>query len=115
MPRGEIWTINLPQPKGKPGHEQQGRRPGIVVQADIADPKLPTTIVIPTTSNQDPLRFPYTMLIPPSAHNGLDKSSVLLVFQIRAIDKDRLVRRLGWLEHEHLHNMEKNIRALLDI
>jgi mRNA interferase MazF len=115
MARGEIWAVDIPAPDGKPGREQFGMRPGIVVQADIADPQLPTTVVIPATSRLEARRFPYTLAIQPSTLNGLDKPSVLLVFQIRAIDKSRLIRRLGRLEDDQLKNLETKVRALLAI
>ena len=51
----------------------------------------------------------------PSAQNGLDKPTVLLAFQIRAIDKNRLIRKLGRLEDDHLKNLEMKIRSLLAI
>ena len=115
MARGEIWTVDIPVPAGKPRHEQLGIRPGIVVQADKAVSQLPTTIVIPATSRQEARRFPYTVAIQPSLQNGLERPSVLLVFQIRAIDKRRLIRRLGRLEDDHLKNLENQIRDLLAI
>jgi len=115
MARGEIWAVDIPAPKGKPGREQLGMRPGIVVQADAADPWLPTTIVIPATSKREAQRFPFTIIVQPSTQNGLDKPSVLLVFQIRAIDKNRLIRKLGRLEDDHLKNLEMKIRGLLAI
>jgi len=115
MARGEIWTVDMPVPSGKPRHEQLGIRPGIVVQADKAGSQLPTTIVIPATSRQEARRFPYTVAIQPSLRNGLERPSVLLVFQIRAIDKRRLIRRLGRLEDDHLKNLEDQIRDLLAI
>jgi mRNA interferase MazF len=115
MARGEIWAVDIPAPKGKPGREQLGMCPGIVVQADTADPRLPTTIVIPATSKKEAQRFPYTIMVEPSAQNGLDKPTVLLAFQIRAIDKNRLIRKLGRLEDDHLKNLEMKIRSLLAI
>ena len=115
MARGEIWTVEIPASVGKPRHEQAGLRPGIVVQADKADPGLPTTIVIPATSRQEALRFPYTVAIQPSLQNGLEKPSVLLVFQIRAIDKRRLIRKIGKLEDDHLKKLETEIRDLLAV
>jgi mRNA interferase MazF len=115
MARGEIWAVDIPAPERKAGHEQHGMRPGIVVQADSADSQLPTTVIIPATSRLEARRFPYTLTIQPSVLNGLDKPSVLLVFQIRAIDKRRLIRRLGRLEDDQLKSLETEVRALLAI
>jgi len=113
MARGEIWTVDIPAPKGRSRHEQLGIRPGIVVQADSAPGQLPTTVVIPATSKLQAGRFPFTLTVDPSSQNGLDKPSVLLVFQIRAIDKSRLIRKVGRLEDNHMASLETHIRNLL--
>ncbi|MDP2916259.1 MAG: type II toxin-antitoxin system PemK/MazF family toxin [Candidatus Aminicenantes bacterium] len=115
MARGDIWSVDLPVPQGSPGHEQFGLRPAVVVQTELKDTALPTTVVIPTTSNQKAGRFPFTILIPPTSKNGLSTASILLIFQIRAIDKGRLNRRIGKLESEHIEKMENEIRALLGL
>lgn len=115
MARGDIWAVDLPVPQGLSGHEQVGSRPAIVVQTDQEDSALPTTVVIPTTSKQKALRFPFTFAISPSMENGLSSTSVLLVFQIRAIDKGRLLRWIGRLELAHIEKMETQLRALLGL
>jgi mRNA interferase MazF len=115
MARGDVVTVNLPVPAGRPGHEQVGYRPAIVVQTDITDTNLPTTMVIPMTSNLAAMRFPHTLRVDPSPQNGLIKPSVLLVFQLRAIDKGRLGKTIGSLEQRHLQQMESEIRMLLGL
>jgi mRNA interferase MazF len=114
MARGDIVVIDLPAP-ADPGHEQVGSRPAIVVQTDVTDASLPTTMIVPFTSNLSALRFPHTISIAPSAQNGLSRASVLLVFQLRAIDKARLATRIGQLEQHYLQELEGEIRALLGL
>jgi len=58
------------------------------------------------TSNLAAMRFPYTFRVDPSPQNGLTKPSVLLVFQLRAIDKGRLGKTIGNLEQHHLQQLE---------
>lgn len=115
MRRGEIWTVDMPFPAGKPRHEQIGTRPRIVVQTDKGGTDLPTTIVIPATARQEARRFPFTVAVQPSPENGLEKPSVLLVFQIRAIDKLRLIQKIGRLEDIHLKELENQLHDLLAI
>lgn len=115
MARGDIVTVNLPVPSDHPGHEQTGYRPVIVVQTDITDPKLPTTMVVPMTSNLTAMRFPHTFRVDPSPENGLTMPSVLLVFQLRAIDKKRLGKNIGRLEQYHLQHLESEMRLLLGL
>lgn len=115
MARGDIWTVELPIPSGRPGHEQVGYRPAIVVQADPTGTALPTTMIVPLTANLNALRFPHTVRVDPSPQNGLVKSSVLLIFQLRAIDKKRLGNKLGRLESHHMQQLEAEMRNLLGL
>lgn len=100
-------------PLGHRGHEQTGFRPSIVVQADLHESDLSTTMIIPFTSKLQAMRFPHTMLIEPSADNGLSVPSVLLVFQLRAIDKRRINRTVGHLEASYTIQLENEIKSLL--
>lgn len=115
MARGDVVTVDLPVPADRPGREQVGYRPAIVVQTDDTEANLPTTMVVPITSNLSAIRFPHTFRVDPSPQNGLAKPSVLLVFQLRAIDKKRLGKTIGHLEQHHLQQLEFEIRLLLDI
>ena len=115
MARGDVFTVDLPAPSGRAGHEQVGYRPAIVVQTDVTDASLPTTMIVPLTSNLSALRFPHTFRIDPSSQNGLTRPSALLVFQLRAIDKKRLGRRIGRLEQHHLQQLEAETRCLLGL
>jgi mRNA interferase MazF len=112
MQRGEIWEVHLPAPPGGAGREQAGIRPALIVTLE-PNPANPMSMVIPLTSRQSALRFPYTLMVDPSPDNGLTKASVLLVFQLRALDKQRLVRRLGILEQESLAVVDHLISELL--
>jgi len=113
MARGDILRVDLPTSPGNLMHEQVGSRPAIVVQTDITDVNLPTTVIIPMTSNLNALRYPHTFRIDPSNLNGLIKPSVLLVFQLRAIDKRRLGEKIGRLEQNYIQQVDNEIRHLL--
>jgi len=115
MARGDIFSVNLPTPSGGGGREQTGQRPALVIQTDLSDSSLPTTIIIPFTSKSVALRFPHTFVVDPSPRNGLTYSSVLLVFQLRAIDKNRLGNHIGCLEDHHLQRLESEMRNLLGL
>jgi mRNA interferase MazF len=113
MTRADILAVDLPMPTTHMGREQVGHRPAIVVQTEITNASLPTTMIVPLTSNLDALRFPHTFRVDPSPQNGLTKPSVLLVFQLRAIDKKRLGNRIGRLEQHYLQQLEAEMRLLL--
>ena len=108
MTKGEIWIAQLPTLNG---HEQEGVRPVIVLSDVIAS----LTLIVPCTSNIQALRFPHTLEINPSKRNGLKNLSVALVFQIRAIDKQRLQKRAGILEKHALSQIDNMLKHLLKL
>jgi len=113
MARGDILIVDLPAPSDGSGHEQMGARPAIVVQTDTTDADLPVAMIVPVTANLRALRFPHTVRVDPTPQNGLSKPSVLLVFQLRAIDKKRLGKNIGCLDQNYLKKLDAEIRHLL--
>ncbi len=91
MKRGDIILVELPQVQAG-GHEQAGTRPALVVHNDATSSSLSVIMIVPLTSNLKAKNYPHTLLIQSSAQNGLDVPSVLLVFQLRAIDKRRIIK-----------------------
>ena len=86
---GDLYWVELP---ARGGRAQAGRRPAIIAQAPST---LPTILLVPLTSQLDALRFPGTVLIEASQQNGLRHNSVVLVFQLTAVDKRYITERLG--------------------
>ena len=99
MSRGAVWMVALPF---MPGREQSGHRPAIVIQDSVYGQGSPLVLVVPLTSQLAAQRFPATVRIEPSATNGLSVPSVALVFQTRATDRERFVRRIGELSERDL-------------
>ena len=112
MRRGEIWEVDLPPPPGGIGREQSGTRPALILQA-TSEPDNPMCVIAPFTSNPRATRFPYTHLVPPSRSNGLTEESVIMVFQLRALDKKRLLHRLGIMTDSTMASVEASLRKLL--
>ncbi len=108
MKKGEVWLVDIPIANG---HEQGGSRPVIV----IADARASVAIVIPCTSNLQALRFPFTLQVSPSRVNGFHTASIVLVLQLRAIDKRRLHKKVGILEKKTLKEIDGMVKNLLDI
>ena len=115
MARGDIVLVNLPQPIGRTGHEQVGRRPAVIVHDDATSSTLSVIMIIPLTSRLNAQRFSHTILIKPSDENGLDVPSVLLVFQLRAIDRSRIDRTIGRLETEWMGQVDAEMRRMLGL
>jgi mRNA interferase MazF len=108
MAGGDILLVSLPV---SDGHEQSGLRPAVAVQTDVAGE--PMLMVAPITSNVKALRFTFSVKIEPSAENGLMQTSIVLVFQMRAIDKARIVRKIGKLSAEDLERVDGEIWKML--
>ncbi|HHW18782.1 MAG TPA: type II toxin-antitoxin system PemK/MazF family toxin [Firmicutes bacterium] len=94
--RGDIYFADLSPVVGS---EQGGFRPVLIIQNDIGNKYSPTVIVSAITSQIQKARLPTHVELP--AHvSGLDKDSVILLEQIRTIDKRRLKRRVARLDDE---------------
>jgi len=104
MARGDVLLINLPATDGR---EQGGRRPAIAVQTNVAGE--PMLMVAPITSNSNALRFKFAVKIEPSNENGLAQTSIVMIFQMRAIDKNRIVKLIGKISGEDLKKIDAEI------
>lgn len=115
MVRGDIVLVDLPRPASAIGHEQIGNRPALVVHSDATSRTLSVIMIVPFTSKLSAQHFPHTILVQPSPENGLNCQSVLLIFQLRAIDRRRILRRIGHLEAETIELVEAEMRRLLGL
>jgi len=70
-------------------------------------------IVAPITSNQAALRFAFCVRVEPSPENGLTVASVVMVFQLRAVDKQRIVRTIGRLSKSDMARIDAEIWRML--
>ena len=94
--RGEIWIVNFDPSVGA---EIKKSRPALILQNDIANEHSPITIVAAITSKFDEKLYPTEVLIS-QREGGLAQESVALLNQIRSIDKQRLVKKLGIVQNE---------------
>lgn len=96
------------------GSEQAGIRPGVILQIDRANAASPHTIFAPFTSQVRHAILPSHVLIPAGA-GGLSQDSVLLCEQVRAIDKQRIIRVLGHLDDSYMEDIAAALRAILGL
>lgn len=92
--RGDIYLVNFDPTIGS---EIQKTRPALILQNDIANQHSPITIVAAITSQFDEKVVYLTEVFIKSPEGGLGTNSVVLLNQIRSIDKQRLVKLLGKL------------------
>jgi mRNA interferase MazF len=115
MDRGDVVRVDLPAPSGKPGREQIGERPSVILQINKATTNLSTLIVVPFTSNQQSARMFGSVLVQATKDNGLSVDSVALVHQMRVIDKRRVRRIEGRLSPDDLARVDANVREILGL
>jgi len=94
--RGDIYYANL---NPVVGSEQGGQRPVLVIQNDIGNTYSPTTIVAAITSKIKRAKLPTHIEIS-AARYRLEKDSVILLEQLRTIDKQRLKEKIDHLDDE---------------
>src|SRR5213083_1280983 len=95
--RGEVWLVDLGQPTDD-DHAQGGRRPAVIFQTDELSP-LSTVVVLPLTTQSKRAGFANTVLIP-AREAGQERDSVALCHQIRALDRRKLMHKIGDLAPE---------------
>ncbi len=93
--RGEIYYADLSPVVGS---EQGGVRPVLIVQNDVGNRHSPTVIAAAITSQREKTKLP-THIELSAAGCGLSKDSIVLLEQVRTIDKKRLKERMGALDN----------------
>ena len=101
--RGEVFYADLSPVVGS---EQGGIRPVLIVQNDVGNRHSPTVIAAAITSRQDKNRLPTHIGIR-AADRGLSKDSVVLLEQIRTLDKRRLRERAGQITPEDQRRVDQ--------
>ncbi len=109
--KGDIYFADLSPVIGS---EQGGVRPVLVVQNDVGNKYSPTIIVAAVTSQLNKAKLPTHVEIE-AKENGLNKKSVVLLEQLRTIDKKRLKERIGSIDAELLPNVNEALTVSLGI
>lgn len=108
--RGEIWWVNLDPSRG---HEQAGRRPGLVLSVDTFNQgPAGMAILLPITKIDKKISF-HVPISPPEG--GLTHKSFIKCEDIRAIPTERLEGRLGRVSLATMKEVEDRIRILLNL
>ena len=109
--RGAIYLVNFDPTMGA---EIKKTRPALVIQNDIANRYSPIVIVAALTSRYDFPLYPTEVLIR-KTESILADDSVVLLNQIRSVDKKRLVWRLGVLTGETMHRVDRAVEISLGL
>ena len=105
--RGDIFYADLSPVIGS---EQGGLRPVLIVQNDVGNKYSPTVIAAAITSKMNKTKLP-THIDVPCDGAGLAKDSVILLEQIRTIDKKRLKDKMGHLDEVTMTSVNNAIQV----
>ena len=109
--RGEIHLVSFDPTLGA---EIRKTRPALVLQNDPANRFSPITIVAAVTSRVEPDLYPTEVLVK-APEGGLPVDSVVLLNQIRSMDRQRLIRRLGKLSRETMRSVDRALMLSLGL
>ncbi len=109
--RGEVHLVSFDPTVGR---EIKKARPAVIIQNDVANRWSPITIVAAITSQFEEPLYPTEVLIK-APEGGLTADSVLLLNQIRSIDRRRLVRRLGVLKQHTMVRVDRTVMVSLGL
>ena len=109
--RGEIYKAALDPVLGS---EQGGTRPVLIVQNNVGNKYSPTVIALAVTSRMSKARLP-THIEVERGVAGLPRDSLILAEQMRTLDKQRLLARMGALPDALMAQVERAMRMSLGL
>lgn len=109
--RGDIYYADLEQGVGS---EQEGYRPVVIIQNDVGNRHSPTVIVAAITSRKEGKeKLPTHYFI--GSECGLNRPSVILLEQLRTLDKHRLRQYIGRLGKKQINGLNRALAISLDL
>lgn len=111
MRRGDIYYADL---RPVVGSEQGGIRPVLIVQNDVGNRHSPTVIIAAITSRMNKAKLP-THIELHARESDMDKDSVVLLEQLRTIDKKRLRDKVCHLEGDVMRMIDRALMVSLEL
>ena len=109
--RGEVYLVSFDPTLGA---EIRKTRPALVIQNDVANRWSPITIVAAISSRSDEPTYPTDVPVDPP-EGSLRAASVVLLNQLRSIDRRRLVRRIGRLRPDTIKRVDRALQISLGL
>ena len=108
--RGEVWMVHLDPTRG---HEQAGRRPGLIVSVDpFNQGPGGMTVIMPLTTKEKHIPL-HVRVEPPEG--GLSQVSFIRCEDVRSVSQERLIRRVGQVSPVIMATVEDCLRLLLGL
>lgn len=111
MRRGDVYYADL---RPVVGSEQGGIRPVLIIQNDVGNRHSPTVICAAITSRMNKAKLP-THIELHAGQADMMKDSVILLEQLRTIDKQRLKDKICHLEEPIMHQVNRALRVSLEL
>ena len=111
MKRGDIFYADL---RPVIGSEQGGIRPVLIIQNDVGNRHSPTVICAAITSKMNKAKLPTHIELSAQDYD-MDKDSVILLEQLRTIDKKRLKTKVCHLEGEIMQKVNRALMISLEL
>jgi len=108
MRQCEIWYANLNPGKGS---EQLGFRPVVIVSGNVLNQYLQVVITCPLTTKIK--NYKGNVILEPDEFNGLTEKSEIMIFHIRSVSKDRLVKKIGSITEQQLSDLKIGLDDIL--
>ena len=107
----ELWLADL---NPRFGTETGKTRPVLIIQTDMLNRIHPSTLICPITTNiKKAVSILRINLV--AGEGGLIKDSSVMIDEIRAIDNNRLLKKLGSLPSHHIPTVKSNLKIILDL
>jgi len=111
MKRGDVYYADL---RPVIGSEQGGIRPVLIIQNDIGNKHSPTVICAAITSKMNKAKLPTHIELSTKEYD-MDKDSVILLEQLRTIDKKRLKDKVCHLDEQIMKKVNKALLISLEL
>lgn len=109
--RGDVYFADLSPVVGS---EQGGFRPVLIIQNNIGNRFSPTVIVAAITAQIQKAKLPTHVEIPASEY-GMERDSVVLLEQIRTLDKQRLTEKITHLDEDLMKRVNEALQISLGL
>jgi len=111
LKRGDVYYADL---RPVVGSEQGGIRPVVIVQNDVGNRHSPTIIVAAVTSKLNKAKLPTHIELSANKYHMV-KDSVILLEQLRTIDKSRLKDKICHLDRDIMGRIDQGLKISLEL
>jgi mRNA interferase MazF len=109
---GSIWLVNFDPSIGT---EIRKTRPAMIISGTLFNQRRKVTVLPITSSSPDRKMSPIVVEIDPDQTNGLSTNSFIVCIDPMTFDKQRLVKQLGILNIEKIHQVQSILRSYLEL